>query len=582
MKLSRTESGILIGILYFLLFVLAGVWLFSFDNWQLTNQLQWVLPLFLDVNFFLIILGIGINRKAFKDVFQQINPRIWIFLLIISLGGTLLAMFAAPREHRIYYDEDIYMNVGQNIACLHKAGMCNDGEHRYGEYFCNRLEYNKDPNGWPYLLSLLMRLGGTSHVPCFVLNNIIFGISIAVVFLIGFLLFGDPWAGVFSALVFALIPEAIRWSNTTAAEPATALFSGLAILFVVWFAKRPGAPMLFLSAVTLPMAFQFRPESVLVVLPAGLALLLLAPKVILEKRIWLALLPALVLSLPHFVHLAAVKGGSWGAPSGIKFSIAYLESNFRVNSLFYFENTGFPMIFALLFLIGLVVPGMAIYTEKTSSRGTFYFALREKSILVVWFLAFWGIFLFFYAGSYRFGADIRFSLLSFMPIALLAGFACFSMSQWAHPLFRFKHARFSLAAALIFSFAWFVPYVKAVGQEAWGARADHHFAQIMAESLPPDSIVLTHNPSMFLLWGISAAQASIALNDPGFAGQIFKRYTGGVYFHYSFWCNVDDPAQKEFCEKMLEAFETEEVLSFSEQNYEYRLIKLTSREKKAR
>ncbi len=39
----------------------------------------------------------------------------------------------------------------------------------------------------------------------------------------------------------------------------------------------------------------------------------------------------------------------------------------------------------------------------------------------LWFVLFWGIFLFFYAGSYRYGADVRFALLSFMPLAVLAG-----------------------------------------------------------------------------------------------------------------------------------------------------------------
>lgn len=572
MKLSKTESAVLIGILYLIVITLAGIWAFSFDNWQLTGQLQWVSPLFLDINFFLLILGIGINATSFRDVFHKINNRTGIFLVVLVLCGIFLAMFAAPREHRIYYDEDIYMNVGQNIACLHKAGMCNEGEQRYGEYFCNRLEYNKDPNGWPFLLSLLMRVAGTSHLPCFMLTNVIFGLSIGVVFLIGFILFSDTWAGLFSALIFALIPEAIRWSNTTAAEPATALFSGMAVLFVVWFARNRGNGVLFLSAVTLPLAFQFRPESVLVVIPAGLALLLLSPKAIPEKRIWLAILLTLILSVPHFVHLLSVKGGSWGAPSGVKFSSAFFVPNFKTNALFYVKNTGFPILFTLLSFIGLIIPKTC--AGKSAGQGTFYFALREKLILISWFLVFWGIFLFFYAGSYHYGADIRFSLLSFMPIALLAGFGCLSISRWAYRASGFTHARFALAAGIIFVFVSFLPNIRAVGQEAWGARADHRFAQIMAESLPPDSIVLAHNPSMFLLWGISAAQASIALDDPGFVGHIFKRYSGGVYFHHNFWCNVDDPTQKAFCESMLAGFDYEQMMVFTEQHYRYALYKL--------
>jgi hypothetical protein len=572
MKLSKTETAIGIGILYLIYLTLAGVWMFSFDDGQLTQQLKWVSPLILDLNFFLWIVGLILCGKIFGKIFRQNGMWTWVLLGALVFCGISLAMFAAPREHRIYYDEDIYMNAGQNIACLHQTGMCNDGDFHYGQYACNRLEYNKDPNGWPYLMSLVMRVFGFSHISCFILNNIVFGFSIVVVFFIGRHLFGDPRIGLFSALIFALIPEAIRWSNTTAAEPSSALFVGMALLFVVWFLRTPSNDLLFLSAVTLPLAFQFRPESVLAVIPVMVSVLALNPKVVNEKRTWLALLLVLVLSLPHLVHLAAVRGASWGAPSGLKFSMSFFVPNLRTNSFFYIENKGFPILSTILFVCGLGVPLAKNVYEKSKDHGLSRLMLREKAVLISWFLVFWGIFLFFYAGSYRYGADVRFSLLSFMPVSLFAGFGCFAISRWVGRKLPYAHA--VMAGAIIFAFISFLPDLRAVGQEAWGARADHHFAEKMAESLPPDSIVLTHNPSMFLLWGVSAAQASFALNEPGFVEHIFKRYTGGVYFHYNFWCNVDDPSQKTFCGNMLAAYDYEEFMSFKEQHYRYVLYKL--------
>ena len=96
----------------------------------------------------------------------------------------------------------------------------------------------------------------------------------------------------------------------------------------------------------------------------------------------------------------------------------------------------------------------------------------------------------------------------------------------------------------------------------------------MAEALPPDSLVLTHNPNMFLLWEKNAAQASIATSDHVHMDHLFTRYKGGVYFHFNFWCNVSDPMQQSFCKNLLKKYETTEVLSFSEQNYRYILYKL--------
>ena len=41
--------------------------------------------------------------------------------------GVGLTVGVAPRTNRIFYDEQIYQNVGQNLADLRRAQMCNDG-----------------------------------------------------------------------------------------------------------------------------------------------------------------------------------------------------------------------------------------------------------------------------------------------------------------------------------------------------------------------------------------------------------------------------------------------------------------------
>ena len=112
-------------------------------------------------------------------------------------AGFVLVVFVAPREHRIFYDEDIYVNIGQNIAMtkgsdsryetglwhmlstsarriIGQTGMCNDGRNEYGDYNCFRLEYNKEPNGWPYVLSIVFRLFGVSEQAAFFTTNALF------------------------------------------------------------------------------------------------------------------------------------------------------------------------------------------------------------------------------------------------------------------------------------------------------------------------------------------------------------------------------------------------------------------------
>jgi hypothetical protein len=581
MKTQRVESIILIGIFYLIVFSSAIIWGLSYNSWQLREQLKWVSPLALEINFYLLLVAIIINIKLFKAVVSRITRRTWILALLIALSGTLMAMFVAPRTHRIFYDEDIYLNIGQNIANLKKAGMCNEGKNFYGDYQCSQLEYNKEPNGWPYLLSLLFRITRPSHLAGFVTNNFSWGLSALVVFFTGFFLFRSETAGLFGALLFALIPEGLRWSNTAAVEPSAAFFTGLALLAVILFVQNPGMRTLFLAAVFLPFAFQFRPESGMIVLPAGLLIMFMAPRELTKARFYGGLLLLIALSVPHFIHLYAVRQEGWGASGAVsKFALQYVEANFRANFWFYVKDRRFPPLFTLLFLGGIGIPMLKTrdhekdVTTHGAGAATCSFFLKEKLVVGLWFLLFWGIFLFFYAGSYNYGADVRFSLVSYIPLSVLGGFGAAALSKWCMDKFNIEWIHSGLTLLILICFLSFLPYIRAVTQEAWDARADHKYAEIMANYLPPHSLVLTHNPNMFLIWGKNAAQASMATYNLDQLKNLFQQYPDGIYFHYNYWCTIQDELQRSFCENILEKFKSTEILSFQEQNKSFRLYRI--------
>jgi hypothetical protein len=119
-----------------------------------------------------------------------------------------------------------------------------------------------------------------------------------------------------------------------------------------------------------------------------------------------------------------------------------------------------------------------------------------------------------------------------------------------------------------------MPHVRTIGEEACQARADHRYAKQMAAQLPENSMVLTHNPNMFLLWGKNAAQASIATHNKPLIDHFFQRYTGGVYFHYNYWCNVDNPKEETFCRNILNDYEHAAVATHEEHGYTFALYRL--------
>ena len=112
-------------------------------------------------------------------------------------------------------------------------------------------------------------------------------------------------------------------------------------------------------------------------------------------------------------------------------------------------------------------------------------------------------------------------------------------------------ARALILTVLLFQFLWYAPVVRATTEEAWAARADVRFAQAFASAIPRNAFVLTQNPSMFHLWGVNAGQMSRAISNPAYVRFLTERYSGGLYLHWNFWCNVQDPVQRELCSKAL-------------------------------
>jgi hypothetical protein len=263
---------------------------------------------------------------------------------------------------------------------------------------------------------------------------------------------------------------------------------------------------------------------------------------------------------PHAGHLLAVRNEGWGT-SGDRLSLAFVLPNLRTNGWFYVADRRFPAVYTLLAVVGVAAR----------------WRRREVLMTALYFSLFAGVFLLFYAGSYNYGADDRFSLMTYPPLAILAGMGATRVADG------FQRVSWKMAArpgtfmlgALTIQFLWYMPFVRATGEEAWAARADVAFANRVAEELPRNSIVLTHNPSMFHLWGRSAAQLSIAASEPGYVdGVLSRRYAGGVFFHWNFWCNVADPLQRSFCVDILNRFPHTLVREYRERDYRYAFYQL--------
>ncbi len=536
-----------------------GLWLLSSTPDAVRGALRFVSPRAAEMGFLLLLAGAGLSVSELRE---SLPSR--------SLWGPFAAgvlAFAAvrtipPQTHRIYYDEDIYENVALNILWEGRAQMCNEGILEAGTFRCDASEYNKEPNAFPFLLSLAFRITGARESAAHTVNHLVFALGAVAIFWVSAMLFGRLSAGIGGALVYTLTPQNLLWGATVAAEPGAASFAALGVGAFVLFCRRPSWRTGLFSASALAFASQFRPESGLVLAVAGTLVLLLARDLLRRPALWATALLTLALLVPQLAHLWAVRHEGWGSGESGKFSLVFARENLGPNVRYYSGGRDFPRLYTALALVGLVLPGRR----------------RESLSILVWFLLLFGIFIPFYAGSYRYGADVRFSLMSAAPLAVLAGGGIGWLVDLSRQLRPDSRLLASLGSLLVvYAASAYLPFTRAIGQESWASRADHAAALRMVVEVPEDSILLTHNPGMIQVMGRSAVQTSVASYQPDRVDEFFHRFPGGVYFHYNFWCNVNDTVQNEFCRKVLASFKTRVVLEESSGFYRFVLYRLLPR-----
>ena len=504
-----------------------------------------------------VFLGLVVTAVVLRDLSRLLDRRDILRISALMALAIGLTVGLVPRTNRIYYDEQIYQNVGQNLADLKLAQMCNDGTVQDGRLQCSSGEYNKQPYAYPHVLSVAYRVFGIGTTTPFVVNALAMGVSVSFLYLLVFFLFSDRVAAFFAALLLVLTPEQLVWSATAAVEPSASLASVTALLAAACFVRSRSTVSLAGAAVAVAYAVQFRPESFLIVPVVALLLWQRTPEEFTRPRLWWAGLLLLALTAVHVGHMIAVRNEGWGTTQA-RLSLGYLAGNLRVNGWFYLTDARFPMTYTLLATLGL--------SGRRAEVGRMALALH--------FLLFFGIALLFYAGSYDYGADVRYSLATYPPLAILSGLGVARVIRWIERLKSGLPVVQGLTAAVACQFLWYLPVARATTDGAWAARADVQFARSLVPDLRGNSYVLTHNPGMFQVWGVNAGQMSLAVTNPAYLDDLAARFTGGVYLHWNFWCNVQEPIQPSFCAKVLALRPGEPVREHRERDQHYILYRL--------
>jgi hypothetical protein len=496
-----------------------------------------------------------------RDVARRLERRDLAVLAAVAGLALLLTLGVAPRTHRIFYDEQIYQGIGQNLSDLKLAQMCNDGHVEYGRLQCLRGEYNKQPYAYPHLLSIGYRVVGVRASVPFAINAAAVVATAWGVYAWILLVFRDRTAAGLGALIAATVPQQILWSATAAVEPTASLACVLAVVAAAHAAQGTHRYALAAVGVLLAYAVQFRPESLLIVGPIAVLAWNRHPEGTDRRHLAWVLLLVLALLAVHVAHLFAVRNEGWGT-SGPRLAWAYVWPNLKVNGPFYLGDGRFPVLYT-----GLALAGLA-------SRA----AWRARLTPLIYFGVFFGIGLLFYAGSYDYGADVRYSVLTSPPLAVLGGVGAARLGRWASRRMPEGQATALVVVAMLVQTSWYVPVMRATTEEAWAARADVRYAREFARQLPAHAYVLTQNPSMFHVWGINAGQMSLVTTNPLYLTYLRLRHPGAVYVHWNYWCNAPDQVQQEYCRRALAAAPVEMVGSYQERDQRFAFYRMAPHE----
>lgn len=496
------------------------------------EKLEYVLPALLLATLFGIIIGFALKFKTIIQQFSKINRNTWVCLLLIILLGAYLRVYVVPHTHRIFFDEDIYIDVGNGIASEGRALLCNYGTPDK----CTDGILNKEPNGFPVLIGILYFLFGRSEQIIFAFSTLTGILTVGIVFLTAYLVFDDEHAAAYTSLLYALMPAHIIWSGSVGAELFSILFILLTVAsFKVYF-RTDSISIQALAALVLVYAIQIRPENGMLLGVVGLMFLVYDKKLsthLKDPVFYIPWIVVFVLITPHLIHLThAARTDTWGASDG-KLGLKYVEYNLPINTSFFYDNNMHPAFFTLLAFAGLFL--------------LLRYDIRSALLIGLWFLAYYILYIVFYSGSFTSGGiGTRFALIVSTPILFFAGYALAKAVRFSGSRYGKIIASILIVLVLV-SFYPLLQFIRTPDMQAQYAREMHDFVLSHLDEIDPSCYMLTHNPNIFLVNDRSALQTWFGQNNKVMR-DIFSE-TDCMMFLEGAWC-LWEPHKSGVCKSM--------------------------------
>ena len=304
--------------------------------------------------------------------------------LVPAVAGLVASLLLVPSAHRLFFDEDIYIGIAQNLSRAPVYQTTVYGAP--GDVVAS--SYYKEPPGWPALASLAMIAAGRRESVVFWLSRLLFAAAIASVYHLASRVVQSRWQALFAAIFFGSAPVAL-WSSASAGTDApAALLSTIGLWGLV---TGNGA----LAAGGLGMASLTRMELVvltpLIWLNSGI-----------EKQWKLTSAGIAAIAFSHIAWVLSVTSQlSQAERTEAPFSLSHAGENLLGNVQFLVN----PYSFAAIATALAVVAGIQARKRK----------LQVPLVLPI--IALFTVYCLFYAGSFH--VNPRYSIQLLAPLAVL-------------------------------------------------------------------------------------------------------------------------------------------------------------------
>ncbi len=540
-----------------------------------------------------------VSVKSVKESISRHTDKYSLLgLAAILLFFLVLAVFFLKNTELIFFDEQIYQSTAVNILYHGSALTCYYGTGYLRHCYVGYLGF--DPNGWPLLIAFAFGIFGVGTQTAYGLELVIGALSIIAVFLLSAALTDRRGTPIIAALIFALIPEFLIWVKTQANPNLPfLLFATLTTFFFVSYLKKWDRKMLAMAMFGLIFTTYIRAEALLLI-PIFLIVFLTFSDSGIKRtfvrritaigsfnpdRTWhvLAIL-FLLLIMPEIFAILSTSGELQTNAAGYlgtgtqTLSSSFFLRNIVQNTAFLLGNTTvYPIVF---------LPSITLFAVI----GTLYMLLAGKpanrmAVGLLPLLLFFGYYVFYalyFSGSVLMGTSVRFMLITYPALSILAAFGVAGAGEWFSRIMR-KGAkvRGSIRAYAIYAiillffvvpFAYTMPFLmhpnysyadvpiilnnttRSSPATLMNANISLSFIDNNYWRVPSNCLVFSEEP--YLWYGLNRSATQFGLDSFSAAPGNYSCY----YLEYGYWCNAI-PSIMPVCKAALSRFKLRLVAS---------------------